>query len=216
VGTVVTSQGATLEAAPQPTVQSTQGPSTDCHGLGDAGFTVDDCGRVEMAGGTRVWLVETKPATAASAPFKPLRAYVMHFSQGRGAWLVDLRHADDAGQTVTGVRVREADLTGDGKPELVFGFRVSGSGAILAYDIVVDSAGGDPKVAASRQLSHGQATVAAPVINDREAKYPNGEPNCCPAFIQKSTVSFSGGSFRVVETGRDDPTTGSPPGPFDL
>jgi hypothetical protein len=96
----------------------------------------------------------------------------VHFSQGKGAWLLDLRHTDDAGQTVTGVRVRKGDLTGDGKPELVFGFRISGSGAILAYDIVVDSAGGDPRVAASRELSHGQATVAAPVVNDREAKYP--------------------------------------------
>lgn len=211
-GTVLTAAGALLEAAPQPTVQSTQGPAADCHTLGDTGFTVEDCGRVDTAGGTRVWLVESKPGS----PAKINRVFVMHFSQGKGAWLVDLRFADDKGPTVSGVKVHTGDLTGDGKPEIIVAFHMLGSGSFLNYDLVTDSAGGEPKVAASRQLSHGQASLVPPAINDREAKYPNGEPNCCPAFLQNATVSFSNGSFRVVETTRDNPNTAPPIGPNPL
>ncbi|HEX7277575.1 MAG TPA: hypothetical protein VF244_09405, partial [Acidimicrobiales bacterium] len=199
-----------LEDAPQPTVQSTEGPDTDCALLGDAGWTVDKCDRVAMAGGERVWLTEFRP----SGPFKEYRAFVLQWSQGKGAWLTHLRLAE--GDGIAEVNVREADLTGDGSPELVFGFHMTGSGSILAYDVVVDGPGGLATVAASRGLSHGRATVATGLITDSEAKYPNNAPNCCPAYIQVSEVTYSGGTFRVTETAKNDPGTGPPPDPGDL
>lgn len=202
-GTIVTGAGSLLQPAPQPTVQSTLGPNVDCHKLADAGWTAD-CARVDTVGGTRIWLTESKPAGA----LKAWRVYVLHFSQGKGAWLVDLRHTDEGiGAGLVDVKVLATDLTADGKPELVFGFRHGGSGSILAYDIVVDAAGGDPKVAASRNLSHGSATVKGGLIVDYEAKYPNGEPNCCPGYVQESVVQYISGNFRLVEGARQPPAT---------
>jgi hypothetical protein len=113
------------------------------------------------------------------------------------------------------VNVRQLDLTGDGKPEMVFGYHLTGSGSILAYDIVEGSAS-PLAVSAARQLSHGRAMVVPGSITDYEAKYPNGEPNCCPAYIQVSEVTYSGGQFRVVETGQNDAGTGPPADPNDI
>ena len=209
-GTVVTSAGAFLEEAPQPTVHSTKGPDSDCALLVDVGWTVDKCDRVVMAGGERVWLTEFRP----SGPFKEWQAVVLHWSQGKGAWLVDLQLGDQ--DEFAEVNVRAADLTADGPPELVFGFHLTGSGSILVYDIVVDGPGDLAIVGASRQLSHGRATVVPGLITDYEAKYPNGEPNCCPAYIQVSEVTYSAGAFRVVETVQNDPGTGPPADPADI
>ena len=82
---------------------------------------------------TWVWLTEYRPSGA----FKEWQAFVLHWSQGKGAWLVDLRLADTMG--IAQVNVRQLDLTGDGKPEMVFGYHLTGSGSILAYDIVEGS-----------------------------------------------------------------------------
>jgi len=209
-GTVMSAEGALLEQAPQPSVQSTEGPDSDCALLDDAGWTVGGCGLVEMAGGPRVWLTESRP----SGPFKEWRAFVLHWSQGKGAWLTDLRLS--TGDGIAEINVRTADLTADGKPEVVFGFHMTGSGSILAYDVVVDGPGDLAVVGAARGLSHGRATVETGKITDYEAKYPNNEPNCCPAFIQVAEVTYSGGEFRRVETHQDDPGTGPPPAPGDL
>jgi len=208
-GTVVTDAGALLEPAPQPTLQSTNGPDSDCTTLGDASWTLDGCAPVAMAGGTWVWLTEYRPSGA----LKEWQAYVLHWSQGKGAWLTDLRLSETMG--IAQVNVRQLDLTGDGKAEMVFGFHRTGSGSILVYDIVSGSAS-PLAVSASRQLSHGRATVTSGGITDYEAKYPNGEPNCCPAYIQVSEVTYSGGQFRVVETGHDDAGTGPPPDSNDI
>ena len=208
-GTVVTASGALLEQAPQPTLHSTAGPDTDCTALADGGWTLDGCAPVDMAGGTWVWLTEYRP----SGPVKEWRALVLHWSQGKGAWLTDLRLADATG--IAQINVRQLDLTGDGKPEIVFGYHLDGSGSILAYDIVQGSTS-PLAVSAARQLSHGRATVAPGAITDYDAKYPNGEPNCCPAYIQVSEVTYSGGQFRVIETGHDDPGTGPPADPNDI
>jgi hypothetical protein len=162
-----------------------------------------------MAGGTWVWLTEYRPAGA----LKEWQALVVHWSQGKGAWLTDLRLADTMG--IAQVNVRQVDITGDGKPEMVFGYHRTGSGSILAYDIVEGSTS-PLAVSAARQLSHGRATVAPGSITDYEAEYPNGEPNCCPAYIQVSVVTYSGGQFRVVETGQNDPGTGPPADPNDI
>jgi hypothetical protein len=152
-----------------------------------------------MSDGARVWLVEHKPvATSATEAW---RAFVLQWSQGKGAWLVDLEYRDDDASVVFDVNVLASDLTGDGRPELVFGYHFNGSGSILGYDVVTSAATGGPTVAVHRELSHGSALVADGTITDYDARYPNNEPNCCPAYIQKSTVSEHGGSWYVSDGG---------------
>lgn len=210
-GTVLTTAGATLKAAPQPTLFiAGGGPDAECRTLGGAGWTID-CGRVDMAGGSRTWVVQTRVVGTGTEA----RADVVHWSQGKGAWLTDLTYHSTSFE-VTTVRVRAADLTGDGKSELVFGFHRTGSGSILTYDIVGDSAATGPAVIAARDLSHGRATVETGKITDYQAAYPNNEPNCCPAYIQVSSVTYGAGSFRALETARLPPATGPSTSPNDV
>ena len=114
------------------------------------------------------------------------------------------------------IKVKAADLTGDGKSELVFGFHRAGSGSILTYDIIGDSAAKGPVVLAARDLPHGRATVELGKITDYHAAYPNNEPNCCPAYIQVSTITYVTGSFRAVATTRVAPATGPSTSPSDV
>ena len=44
---------------------------------------------------------------------------------------------------------------------------------------------------AHREISHGSATLDGASILDTEAEYPNGEPNCCPAYFQLSRVRWN-------------------------
>jgi hypothetical protein len=195
--------GALLAAPPPPVTKSTAAPTADCHVLGDGGWSVAACATVTMAGGERAWLTEHR--TVAGSATDAWRAYVLHWSQGKGAWLVDLRFEDDAAAQVLGVDVIADDLTGDAKPELVFGFHYTGSEDVLGYDVVADGFGGagdDATARVHRELAHGAAMVGGGKITDYGAQYPNGEPNCCPAYVQESTVSYQGGAWYVAPVAR--------------
>jgi hypothetical protein len=194
--------GALLAAPPPPVTQSTAPPDASCEALGDAGWTVKACGTAALDGGPRVWLVEHRavPGIATEA----WRALVLQWSQGRGAWLVDLQYKDDDAGLIFDINVLPSDLTGDGRPELVFGFHFTGSGSLLGYDVVTGTPAGAPAVAVHRELSHGAAQVSEGGITDYDARYPNNEPNCCPAYVQQSTVSEHGGAWFVTEVARVD------------
>lgn len=181
----------------QPAVQSAAPDTSDCHLLGDAGWTVSSCAVFVFGDQNRkAYLVEHKAPSSAGAG-EAWRAFVLHFSYGHGAWFQDLKFADDTGGIVSGVKAVAVDLTGDGKPELVFGFRFFGSGSTLGYDVVADLLA-KATVAVHRELSHGSATFAGGGVTDYEAEYPHSEPNCCPAYFQKSLVSFSSLGWRIT------------------
>ena len=194
--TPVDASGAVLSAPPPPATKSSEPPAAECHALGDTSWSVEDCAKVAMAGGERVWLTEHKPVPGSAT--EAWRAYVLHWSQANGGWVVDLLFEDDAAAQVFDVNVLASDLTGDGKPELVFGFHYTGTGSILGYDVVTDGPGASVATRVHRELSHGAALVADGKITDYDARYPNGEPNCCPAYTQRSTVSALGGTWYVT------------------
>jgi hypothetical protein len=199
-GVPIGGSAALLSAPPAPSTQSRAPADADCHALGDEGWAVKACGAVATPGGVRVWLVEHKamPASATEA----WRALVVHWSGREGAWVIDLRYADDESGLVYDINVVPSDLTGDDQPELVFGYRFTGSGSVLGYDVVTIASDRAPVVSVHRELSHGVALVADGIITDYDAKYPNNEPNCCPAYIQRSTVSKHGGTWYVTEAAR--------------
>lgn len=146
------------------------------------------------SGASVVALVEKQPGPAATEAW---RAFVLHFSYGSGKWLVDLEYDDDSGAQTSSIKYVVKDMTGDGISELVFGFHLLGSGAILDYD-VVDGLFSGVHVAVHRELSHGQAKVAVSGVTDWQAKYENGAPNCCPTYIEQDTVSWSGSGWVIT------------------
>jgi hypothetical protein len=114
-----------------------------------------------------------------------------------------LDYRDDDGENLSGASLQTTDLNSNGKKEGVFGFHYLGTGNILGYDIV----GGDRVIGHRGDLSHGAALVGDHTITELTAQYPNGEPNCCPAYLQRTLISQQGDTITALDTLREDPAS---------
>ena len=199
--TVVTAAGAILQQVSNPPINPAPQQAA-CHALADPGW-VPECSSVNMAGGTAVWMVQHRPAgTCCEA--RVVRVFT--YSPEAGGWIVHLEGRDLQGQGWSDVKVRALDLTGDGRIELVFGFRFQGSGNILGYDIMTFPAGSGPQVAAHPdEASHGSVTLGGGRVDEYSAQYPNNEPNCCPPYFLHRVIQWDGSVFRATNIGNVDP-----------
>jgi hypothetical protein len=118
-----------------------------CYSAAGEGWKVQECGALRTSGTVLLWLVETKG--------KGIRALVLK-EQADGRWAVVLSAADVDGTAVSRIGVRGADVSGDGQPELTFGFHRRDPAATLAVDVVDAS----PAVVVHRDLAGGSARVA--------------------------------------------------------
>ncbi len=137
--------GAVL-AAPAGATPRAVDKSKGCRSANDAGWSIVDCGALKTQGMVLLWVVETKGPG--------LRALVLR-EQGAGQWVPALAAADDAGSAFGRIGVHGDDVSGDGQPDLLFGFHRKDTGA-LALDVVeapgavtlhLDMAGGSARTA---------------------------------------------------------------------
>ncbi|MBI4261051.1 MAG: hypothetical protein HY658_10835, partial [Actinobacteria bacterium] len=155
------------------------------------------CGFVDMAGGRVAWVVERRPAAGGDAFAARLFTHVA----SAGGWVERLAAEDADGTRWDDVRILAADVTGDGRPEVLAGFRLDGEGEALSYDIVVYPSGDVPRVAAHPGAAGmGAVLVAGGAIEEYAASYPNDEPVCCPPAFVHRTIRHVDGFFRVVAT----------------
>jgi hypothetical protein len=204
-GTVITPTGAILQPPPsQPFGVVSAPPDTDCSVFIDPGAT-GECGLEHMAGGTVAWSVEHQPVSGSCCEAFTVRVWT--FSQGNGTWLEQLGAEDPGATQWSGVTLKPVDLTGDGSPELVVGFRFQGSGSILGTDVVTYFAGDPaPHVAAHPdEASHGAMVVGTQLLDEYTAEFPNGEPDCCPPFFRHRIVRWDGSVFRAKTVANVDP-----------
>jgi hypothetical protein len=144
----LTADGAVLArpsaAAPPRTIDKAKG----CNSAADPGWNVKECGALKTSGLVLVWVVQTKGSG--------LRATVLR-EQTAGQWTVVLSASDDAGTSFSSIGVRGEDISGDGQPELAFGFHRKTADRVLAIDVVD---GANVSVALHRELPRGSARVA--------------------------------------------------------
>lgn len=173
-----------------------------CRSLIRPGYA-GDCGAVEMAGGRTIWVTESKPVPglASAANF----AHVFTFSPDLNAWVEQLRASDQQARLWTSIRVGETDLTGDGKPELVFAFHYLGSGGDLGLDIVANDNGVPVVAAHPDDAVHGSVALRGGRIDQYLAQFPGDAPNCCPPFFLRRTIEYVDGEFRVTSVGEVKP-----------
>lgn len=93
----------------------------------------------------------------------------------------------------TDVQAFPADIGGPPGPEIVVGYRLSGTGGQLHVDVV----GGDGSVLFHRELDQGRVDTAGGVYRDWAAEFGPDDPNCCPSVYTSETVDFVGGQWRV-------------------
>ena len=115
-----------------------------------------------------------------------------------GGWDVALGLPESPDPLFANVAVKAADVTGDGRPELLLGYRSGGTGQFEAYDVVTYEQGKQLRVAAHRQGLHkGSAALEGTMIVDYSADEES--PEYCPTKARRTGIAFSGGEFRVAE-----------------
>ena len=145
--TVVDGKGAVL-ARPASTATRPVDKAKGCNSANDAGWKVANCGALRSTGTVLLWVVETKGAATRVLVLK---------EQTAGNWSTVLSAADDAGTAWTSVGVRGEDVSGDGQPELVFGFHRQGADRVVAMDVVDAATSG---VVVHRDLTRGVVQTA--------------------------------------------------------
>lgn len=194
-------------------------PFHSCQVLLDSGD--GDCAVVGTANGQLVFTVESGPPIDDVLVSRPwvVRVYRETHEPGHAnEWKVTLatrpQHGD-LGPVYADVRAEVGDVTGDGKPELLVGYRSEGTGQILDIDIVGTTDDGTPKVLAHDQLYKGTAKIKGGTLITWSPVYRKSDANCCPTSIRRDVVRFRDGAF-VVQPGPKVPTARAsiPPGDF--
>lgn len=160
-GTVVTAEGATITRSPSGAVRTVD-KAKGCNSAAAPGWNLQNCGALKTSGTVLLWLVESKGKTT--------RALVLK-EQTDKKWAVVLSAADVDGTAFSKIGVRGEDVSGDGQPELVFGFRRKDAAGTLSMD-VVDAT---PAVVAHRNLAKGVVQVDKGVITTWAAASGGGD-----------------------------------------
>ena len=191
----ITTEGQVLVEGDRPVVAVAA--AAPCESLVSPGV-LGECGEVPVADTRVVWVVERDTTTAGANSFT---ARVFTFVPDAGGWVEWLQAGDPSGDRWSDVNVLPTDLTGDGVPELLFGFREVDEPLTLEYDIVGYDQNGIPQVLAHpNDAARGSVVVAGGEILEYAAQYPNGEPACCPPSFLRRTIAFDQGFFRVNAT----------------
>ncbi len=170
------------------------------------------CEIVMMAGGNALWTVDALPGGATGEQVWRVRIRTRSKTMPDGGWDVALSLPVDQDPMFANAAVKSADVTGDGRPELLVGYRSGGTGQFEAYDVVTYEQGKPLEVAAHREGLHkGSVALEGTTIVDYSADEES--PECCPTKARRTAIASSGGEFRVTEVG-DVPIDRQPPDLF--
>jgi hypothetical protein len=170
------------------------------------------CEIVMMAGGNALWTVDALPGSGTGEQVWHVRIRTRSSTMPDGGWDVALALPESENPMFASVAVRAADVTGDGRPELLVGYRSGGTGQFEAYDVVTYEQGRAIEVAAHRQDLHkGSVALEGTTIVDYSADEES--PECCPTSARRTAIAFSNGAFRVTAAG-DVPIEQQPPDVF--
>jgi hypothetical protein len=146
-----------------------------CNSANDPGWKVDECGALRSSGTVLLWVVESKGKAKQVLVLK---------EQTAGQWATLLRAADGTGAAWTKVGVRGEDVSGDGQPELVFGFHGSAADKPLAVDLVDANA----NVAVHRDLARGIVQAAKGSLTTWSAAGDG---------YDQSAITYAGGKWQA-------------------
>jgi hypothetical protein len=209
VGDRVTPNGTQLEAPSSPDTRQID-PEKACRTFVET--PGGQCEIVMMAGGNALWTLDALIGTGTGEQVWHVRIRARSKSMPDGGWDVALALPERPDPQFAKVSVKAADVTGDGRPELLIGYRAGGTGQFEAYDVVTYEQGKQLEVAAHRQRLHkGSVVLEGTTIADYSADEQS--PDCCPTTARRTAIAFNGGEFRVTEVG-DVSIEGQPPDLF--
>jgi len=195
VGDRVTPKGTQLQTPSNPDTRQID-PEQGCRTYVET--PAGQCEIVMMAGGNALWTVDALPRGGTGEQGWHVRIRVRSKSMPDGGWDVALGLPQSPDPLFANVAVNAADVTGDGRPELLVGYRSGGTGQFETYDVVTYEQGKQLGVAAHRPGLHkGSVALDGTTIVDYSADEES--PECCPAKARRTAIAFGGGEFRVTE-----------------
>jgi hypothetical protein len=207
VGDPVTARGAELTKPASPDTRQID-PELACRTFLES--PAGTCDIVTMAGGNALWTAEPLDGSGTGEQTWRLRIRVRSTSMPDGGWDVALELPENA--IYASVAVRAHDVTGDGRPELLVGYRSGGTGQFESYDAALYEAGRPLEVAAHREGLHkGSVALEGTTIVDYSADEES--PECCPTRARRTAIAFTNGVFRVTEVS-EVPIAQQPPDVF--
>lgn len=153
------------------------------------------CDIVMMAGGNALWTIDGLPGNGTDERVWHVRIRVRSKTMPDGGWDVALQLPENA--LFANVAVKAADVTGDGKPELLVGYRSGGTGQFESYDVVTYEQGKPLQVGAHRQGLH-KGSVGLDGTNIVDYSADQESPECCPTRARRTVIEFSSNAFRVT------------------
>jgi hypothetical protein len=189
---VWTAEGAILQPA-----QGVVVSPDPCAGLND---DTSACIQIDGVSGAILATVETGAPIDDALVSRPwiVRVYEV---VAEGWSLVLSTQADDlhAGPLYADVVPETRDVTGDGQPELVLGYRSEGTGQILELDVVELTDTGHVSVLGHSELYKGTVVLKPGRILTWTPEYKTTDGNCCPTWIRRDVVRFEDGQLVVRE-----------------
>lgn len=172
--TTVTGAGAVLTRPADPGLRTVD-KAKGCNSAHDPGWSVEKCGALRSGSTVLLWVVETKG--------KGRRTLVLK-EQPNAKWAVVLAVKDDTGAAFSSVGVRGEDVSGDGQPELLFGFHRRGSEGRMSVDVVDAST----SVVVHRELTKGSVRAAGGRLETWTAAEEG---------FDQVVISFAGGAWKA-------------------
>jgi hypothetical protein len=157
------------------------------------------CDIVRTEGGNVLWAVEAEPGlVGADERVWKVRLWVRSETMPDGGWQVARMLPEGPGApSYAQAGVTTADLTGDGLPELLVGYRSGGTGQFESYDVLTSRPGRPLRVAFHREGLHkGSVTVEGTDVVDYSAD--ESAPECCPERTTRTVIGSQNGTFRIV------------------
>lgn len=190
--------------APATAVTRTLSPVQGCQTLLANGK--GDCTVVKTANGDLVVTVEPGKRIDDVLVSRPWTVNVYRRSatvpDGWELALATHPELDDPGPLYAAVTAKAADVTGDGKDELLLGYRNEGTGMILDLDIIGTDDAGTPRVLAHDDLYKGNVVLRRGRLVTYTPDYRETDANCCPTWIVRDVLRYEDGRFTADQVAR--------------
>ncbi len=112
-------------------------------------------------------------------------------------WRAVFAFTDRPGEGVLGIALEQADLTGDGVPDLLVREDTGGTGACARWRVVVSTADGADE-AWRHEACDTRVEVSRGRLVVREAVFGPEDPHCCPSGFRERILAWDGEGFTQI------------------